>query len=219
MSRKIQVPPAVGDKFDKWEVVGLSDRLYHVLCRCICGTEKHIPYRHLYARNSKSCLSCARRSHKMSSESKTKLSANKIVHGHRRRTGQSLTYSSWCMMLARCENTKFTEYHRYGDKGVTVCERWHDFSNFLADMGDRPSVKHSIDRYPDNSGNYEPSNCRWATSTEQNRNKSSNRLITMNDKTQPLAAWLEELGVKRYTFNHRTRVLGWTEQQALLYKR
>lgn len=76
----------------------------------------------------------------------------------------------WRAMLARCRNPNSTAYHKYGARGIAVCERWHRFENFLADMGERPTPKHSIDRI-DVLGNYEPGNCRWATPDEQARNK------------------------------------------------
>lgn len=81
------------------------------------------------------------------------------------------TYRSWRAMLSRCENPNATGYGRYGGRGITVCDRWRaDFTAFLADMGERPSIDHSIDRI-DTDGNYEPSNCRWATRSEQQQNK------------------------------------------------
>jgi hypothetical protein len=81
----------------------------------------------------------------------------------------SREYSSWKSMLQRCTNPKAPDYSRYGGKGITVCDRWKDFKNFLADMGNRPH-DHVLDRI-NNKGNYEPSNCRWATYSESNLNK------------------------------------------------
>lgn len=79
-------------------------------------------------------------------------------------------YNIWALMLQRCLNSKAIAYKRYGARGITVCERWLTFENFYADMGARPSPKHSIDRI-NNDGNYELANCRWATRSQQNKNK------------------------------------------------
>lgn len=78
-------------------------------------------------------------------------------------------YRSWTAMLHRCTNSKHMSYHRYGGRGIMVCERWKEFANFLADMGLRPMGK-SLDRI-NNDGNYEPGNCRWATPKEQQANR------------------------------------------------
>jgi hypothetical protein len=78
-------------------------------------------------------------------------------------------YQSWKAMIHRCNNPNYRYYHEYGGRGISVCDRWRDFGLFLEDMGSKPSPKHSIDRI-DVNGNYEPGNCRWATSEEQTRN-------------------------------------------------
>jgi hypothetical protein len=78
-------------------------------------------------------------------------------------------------MINRCKHSCVNGFEYYGGRGITVCERWQSFENFLADMGPKPSSRHSIDRYPNNDGNYEPSNCRWATAKQQNDNRRSHR--------------------------------------------
>lgn len=95
-------------------------------------------------------------------------------HGHNGVLGKSPTYKSWENMKQRCLNPKHDRYRDYGGKGIRVCARWLSFENFLADMGTRPGNR-SIDRYPNKDGNYEPGNCRWATSSEQNRNSARTR--------------------------------------------
>ena len=84
------------------------------------------------------------------------------------------THTCWQAMLRRCRNPNHVSYPRYGGRGVRVCDRWqgeHGFQNFLADVGPRPSLKHTIDRFPNKTGNYEPGNVRWATYKEQRANQ------------------------------------------------
>lgn len=98
------------------------------------------------------------------------------THGAARSYRQTLEYRSWIGMKERCSNPKNKCYASYGGRGIRVCDRWiSDFSQFLADMGPKPSPKHSIDRI-DNDGHYEPANCRWATTTQQVRNSRRTRL-------------------------------------------
>jgi hypothetical protein len=92
-----------------------------------------------------------------------------LVHGHRPASGRSPTYASWHAMITRCANPNTSGWEYYGGRGITVCDRWRDFANFLADMGPRPEGL-SIDRVNVN-GNYEPGNCRWATASEQVANR------------------------------------------------
>jgi len=85
------------------------------------------------------------------------------------------TYKSWRSMKTRTTNPNLREWHRYGGRGIKICERWMEFENFLVDMGEKPTPRHSIDRL-DNDGHYEPENCRWATPVEQCATRSTTKL-------------------------------------------
>lgn len=133
-------------------------------------------------------------------------------HGHT--SGGNLTpeFHSWKSMKSRCLNSSVRAYPNYGGRGVTVCERWQSFENFLADMGPRPEGT-SLDRYPNMNGNYEPGNCRWATKAQQARNTRAVIRVHFNGKTKLLIDWAEELGINSRTL-HRRFELGWTVQRA-----
>ena len=138
------------------------------------------------------------------------LAARNFRHGHH----GTRTYKSWDKMMRRCLNTRNIGYKNYGGRGVTVCERWKTFSNFMKDMGPRPSIHYSIDRFPDANGNYEPGNCRWATSKQQANNRRSNRLITINGVTKTLAKWASRSPVSYAAIHMRLRS-GWPIEKAL----
>lgn len=103
------------------------------------------------------------------------------THGHRKGRLSTITYRSWCSMITRCTNPNFPAYKDYGGAGITICERWLKFEDFLEDMGERPSIHLSLDRYPNNQGNYEPGNVRWATPREQRLNQKRVRKVIRSD--------------------------------------
>lgn len=116
-------------------------------------------------------------------------------------------------MIQRCTNAKRADFARYGGRGVTVCERWRKYANFLADLGPRPSPRHSLDRL-DSSLGYEPGNVRWATPGEQARNRKTTRFLTHAGKTLCLKDWSAELGISKFRIGFRVRQ-GWTLQQVI----
>jgi len=126
---------------------------------------------------------------------------------------KSPTYRIWIALRRRCYVETASGFALYGGRGVRVCARWASFENFLSDMGERPSGDHSIDRI-DNNGNYEPGNCRWATDTEQARNKRNNVLLTAHGTTKTMAEWTEQSSVTTGAITYRLRT-GWSPEDAV----
>lgn len=133
------------------------------LCRCDCGADVKVNSRSLRSGNTSSC-GCFRKQ-KMSELA----TARNLRHGHNYAGKESPTHKSWTAMIQRTTNSNYTHWKDYGGRGITVCDQWRSFEVFLADMGERPEGK-TLDRINVN-GNYEPGNCRWATLSEQQKNK------------------------------------------------
>src|SRR5690606_6056327 len=128
---------------------------------------------------------------------------------------RSPEYRAWQHMRERCSNPRVHNYHRYGGRGIKVCDRWaNSFENFLADMGPRPSPEHSLDRYPNPDGDYEPGNCRWATPEQQTRNRRTNKILSFKGREQTLTDWCQELDLEPSIVSTRLR-RGWTVERAL----
>jgi hypothetical protein len=121
----------------------------------------------------------------------------------------------WQAMKRPCTNPRQDGFEYYGGQGVSVCDRWsRSFRAFYDDMGPRPSAGHSLDRFPDKEGNYEPGNVRWATFGEQQKNRKSNRPITWRGRTMLLTDWATELGIKSGTLGRRLDA-GWPVEKAM----
>lgn len=157
-----------GRKFGRLTVVGYAGKRNERSfwnCSCECGGSIVISACAVNAKRNKSC-GCQ--------HSETTIARNKAnaKHGHCPKGAPSPEYYVYTGMKARCFNKKNIKYYLYGGRGITVCDRWkNSFENFLTDMGPRPSLKHTLDRYPNNDGNYEPGNCRWANAIQQRNNR------------------------------------------------
>ncbi len=172
-------------------------------CICACGTVKVVRGDRMKIGRTVSC-GC----HKNANTS-----ARFRKHGHRYPCSKE--YRAWIGMKGRCLHTSHRGYKNYGGRGITVCKRWLDaFENFLADVGLAPSPEHTIDRFPDQNGNYEPGNVRWATRTEQAYNRRSNVLLTHDEVTLPAIEWAKRLGCRIQTILARKQI-GWTDSEAV----
>lgn len=137
-----------------------------------------------------------------------------VSHGHTQ-SGRSPEYACWLDIKRRCLNKKFKHFRYYGGRGIQICERWrNDFGAFLADVGERPTPRHTIDRFPNNNGNYEPGNVRWATRKEQVANRRSTRFVAVGTKIIPLFDAIRELGLDRSLVCGRIE-RGWTAERAI----
>jgi hypothetical protein len=122
-------------------------------------------------------------------------------------------YATWKSIKQRCNNPKDENYPDYGGRGIKLCDRWNDFAVFLADVGPRPKG-HSLDRYPDKDGNYEPGNIRWATQSEQARNKRNNRIVEYCGRSMTVTEASALAGIKFAKVIRRLN-RGWTVERAL----
>lgn len=171
------------------------------LCLCDCGNQKEVETSALKRGNTVSC-GCLKRERAPNIP---------IIHGCARHGQKTGAYKSWGAMMGRCSNPNHKGFKHYGGRGITVCERWRSFENFLADMGERPEGK-SIDRFPNRDGNYEPGNCRWATAKEQGRNLRRNRVITAQGVTACLAEFAERNNLHWSRIAQRL-LYGWAESE------
>lgn len=178
-----------GRVFGRWTVQSHSHydplrKVHYWHCVCECGNEKDVVTRSLTRGDSKSC-GCLQKEggHWTHGMTKTKI------------------YDVWRAMKNRCFKPNTRYYENYGGRGITVCNEWLDFINFFNDMG-FPPKNHWIERI-DVNGNYEPSNCRWATPKEQGNNRTDNSYLTHNGETLNITQWAEKLKIPRPTIVSR----------------
>lgn len=197
-------PPASGPLLDteKWSFP--MPRQYRTRTRatCLICQEDFPTYPNRVARGE--AKYCSRRCQ----------ATSKRTHGEGRGPTKSAEYMAWSSMKSRCLKPATKGYHWYGGRGITVCDAWQDsYDAFLQDMGRRPSPKHSLDRINPN-GDYEPTNCRWATWTEQARNRRDNHVLALNGISRLLVEWSELLGISRMVIRARLRK-GWSVERTL----
>ena len=168
------------------------------LCKCDCGKKNIVLGYCLKRHDTKSC-GCL-----------------KIQHGHTKGNKKSKTYIAWISIWQRCTNPNNKDYHNYGGRGIKMCKRWNKFENFLEDMGEVPCGC-QIDRINNNLG-YSPSNCRWTTAKNNNRNRRNNHLETYNGRTQCLAAWADEYKIPYKILWARLYTSHWSVEKALTTK-
>lgn len=166
-------------------------------CRCDCGTMRTLSSHNLLSGDVQSC-GCA-----------------KGTHLHTRHGKKSPTYSSWAAMIARTSYPSNAAYAYYQRMGITVCDRWREFSAFLADMGERPSLDHTLDRWPDKMGNYEPGNCRWATRRAQANNRVTNKTVEWRGQSYTMAELSRATGLPKELLRHRITRAGWPVEDAV----
>ncbi len=201
-----------GRKFGRLEIVGLceirkspngrSNAFWNVICDC--GTKRTVSANHLKSGHTTSC-GCAHR--KWTSIANSRHGGSKTVE-----------YRIWAGILNRCLNKSTPEYKYYGGRGISFHPSWMQFENFLADMGNRPSRKHTIERV-NNDGNYDICNCKWATRLEQARNTRRNLKVTISGVTKCLSEWIEHplVLVPYNTAYMRLVKYGWTPTMALFH--
>lgn len=173
------------------------------LCRCDCGTERLVVTGDLRRGVSKSCGCLSR---EITSVVSRRVNTKHGMEG-------TAIYRIWIDMRRRCEKENRPDYHRYGGRGIAVCEEWRSFEKFFKDMGDRPSPQHSLER-KDNDGPYCKGNCIWATKVEQGANTRKNRHITAFGETITLATAAKRHGISRVTIATRLDA-GWPPEKAL----
>ena len=174
------------------------------LVKCECGNEKVVQVSCLRSGNTTSCGCFAREVTRLANS----------THGEAG-SSRSTEYHSWRGMIDRCTNQQHISHKYYGPFGVKICRKWRNsFEAFLADMGRKPSPRHSIDRFPDPNGNYEPGNCRWATPQEQGQNFRTTKRIEFNGELLTSQEWSLKTKISNKEINRRLG-RGWSVERTL----
>lgn len=191
-----------GEKFGLLTVLSYAgqsegkSKINQWLCKCDCG-EEEIKFVTALNKGQDRCKKCA---FEQMGESYRKHDKSKAMKNEP-------TYITWKSMKARCNNPNATGYKNYGGRGIEVCERWNDYANFVADMGKRPDGM-TIDRI-DGDGNYEPSNCRWATDESQTNNRRTNHAVTYKGESLTISQLAKSVGVDRRCMRNALELKEW----------
>lgn len=196
----------VGRQFGRLTVISLNqnrscNKRKFWNCTCICGAEKVVDGENLKGRKTSSCGCLAREIHSIIHAKRRKFSPEEKAFRH-----------IWRLMIRRCHNHRDKVYHLYGGRGIKVCERWHDYASFKADMFPRPSNM-TLERIDNNDGYY-PGNCRWASYAEQCNNRRSNNYQTINGITKTVSEWCNQYKISASVVYQRLR-RGWDIESAL----
>lgn len=197
--RPSNIQDLTGRTFGKLCVVSYCGRGKHRTtlwrCRCVCGNNSVVTGENLRLKNGLGVRSCG-----CSKKSRT--------------PSLNPEYTTWRSMRQRVLNPKSSSYANYGARGITICERWMKFENFLSDMGKKPSPGMSLERINNDAG-YEPENCKWDTQKKQTRNMRCNHILTFNGESKSMVEWAEERNLPYKTLHSRIWRGGWSPQRAI----
>jgi hypothetical protein len=198
-----------GSEFNSWKVLGSpfssGNGHWRVVCQCRCGKLQVVDSVHLMSAHSSKCRSCS----------------NAIIfrsHGATTGDGPNRLYRIWSSMKTRCTNPNFHQFHDYGGRGIRVCKDWLEsfaaFQSWAMENGYAAGL--TLDRYPNGDGNYEPSNCRWATRSEQARHTRQNPVLTAFGETKKRIEWVDDERCKVSLRTLRARLyFGWGVEEAI----
>lgn len=175
------------------------ERLFYE-CLCDCGNTKIVGAQNLRRGLTQSC-GCLHKDRTREASFKHGMSHTSI-------------HNTWLSMIQRCTDPNCVAYKDYGGRGIKVCDEWKVFENFFRDVGLPPQKGMTLDRYPNNDGNYEPSNVRWATKKEQANNRRSSHFVSFQNETLTIAQWEDRYGLRRGALYSRLQ-RGWTMERAL----
>lgn len=199
---RVNLEKYVGQKKNLLTVIGFSklpqDKMWYLDCQCECGNKcRVLPYQ--FNKGAVKSCGCLKKNSPATIDKRSK----------------HPLYGLWRQMVGRCENLNHPKYYRYGARGIKVCDEWHDFWKFVEwsdSIGGRPK-NCTLDRI-DNDGNYEPSNCRWATSFQQSINRSSSHRLEYNGEAKTIAEWSLSTGLD-WSLIHNRVSKGWSAEKAL----